>query len=621
MINDSNFGSFLCEVRMKKRIRLEQLSDGLCSVSMLSRIESGKREPEKLLKDTLLQRLGIIPENYENFLYYDVYKHWKQRQDIIHCILYNQIPKANQLLDHYYKTHDMMELLEEQFYLTMLGQIRSYEGADRRELKEIFQRAATLTIPNLDKRNLKKRILSVEELNLYLEYLYYCEGEGQIEKYEEVFDYIERIFVKRMQIDMFAMAKIYPKLVYYFLVAMGKRSVTDRTTAGRMLYLCNSAISVLQKSNRMFYFWELLGMKEKLLVYLIEVNKEIPGTKTDNLKKILEQCRAWRETLESVYEEYGVSKETKDFCYLYVDREVYCIGDVVRIRRKMFGMTMTELGTDICSERTISRLERNETEPQKEIVRELFGRLNMATELYKTDLITDNPEVLELFVEWKKQVNNREFEQGDRLLGQIKSLISLQIPENAQVLRRAEIISGFYKKSLSKEDYVKQLKEAIGYTIPYEMAIKLEEKYLTNSEISCIQNIVTKMDSSYSELNECVEMLYDLFENQKQIQDCLNMYEFVMRVVSNYLGSRGDYDTSDKINKKILSYALVNRRIKVIHQMIYDLFWNDEQRKKEQHPVQSGVDKKRELIKCIHFCEMSDNLHNMCFYRKKLKEE
>ena len=72
MIKDNNFGSFLSEIRTKKKIKLEQLSDGLCAVSMLSRIESGKREAEKLLKDCLLQRLGVIPENYENFLYYSV---------------------------------------------------------------------------------------------------------------------------------------------------------------------------------------------------------------------------------------------------------------------------------------------------------------------------------------------------------------------------------------------------------------------------------------------------------------------------------------------------------------------------------------------------------------------
>ena len=616
MIKDNNFGSFLSEIRIKKKIKLEQLSDGLCTVSMLSRIENGTREAEKLLKDCLLQRLGIIPENYENFLYYSVYKHWKERQSIIHCILYNEIEKAQKLLDEYYKTHDMDYLLEEQFYLTMLGQIRSYQGAERKELKEIFEKAASLTIPELEKRSLQKRILSVEELNLYLEYLHYKEEENLLLKYEELFSYIDT-----MQLDTFAMAKIYPKLVYYFLLELGEELTGDKIKAAKWLNFCNNAITILQKANRMFYFWELLGMKEKLLLYLIETNDGMELRQTDKLKEWLKQCRAWRETLGSIYDEYNVSKETKDFCYLYVDREVYCIGDVIRIRRKMFGMSMSKLSKGICSERTISRLERHETEPQRQLVRALFERLNMATELYKTDLITDNPEALELFSELKRQVLNRDCGKVDQLLEQVKEKVSLDIPENRQVLKRSEIVNEFWKENLSKEDYVKQLKEVISYTIPYEIAVVSGEKYLTNNEISCMQNIITKIDGSYPELKECIEVLYDLFEKQKQAENCLNMYEFVMRVVSSQLGNCEEYDVSDKINRKMLSYVLVNRRIGAIHRTIYSLFWNNEQRLKKQHPIKLGADTKQELIKCINFCEMSGSLRFISFYKKKLEED
>ncbi len=614
MIKDSNFGPFLHETRTNKKVTLEQLSDGLCTASMLSLIENEKRDAEKLLKDSLLMRLGVVPENYENFLYYSMYKRWKDRQNIVHEILYGDIPKASALLTVYHGEYDMNYSLEEQFYLTMLGQIRNYEGADREELREIFHRAVDLTIPELDKRNLKKRILSVEEINLYLEYLHYSEGEEVLLKYEELFEYVEDI-----KLDSFALAKIYPKLVYYFAVALREQDKIEKTIAGRLLKLCDKAITILQKANRMFFFWELLGIKQKLLLYLIEINKVTGEKATEKLKEWLEKCSAWRETLGSVYDEYGVSKETKDFCYLYVDREVYCIGDVIRTRRKMFGMTMAQLSDGICTERTVSRLENNKTEGQNEIVRALFERLHLSAELYKTELITDNFEALQLFAELKKQMNNRNTEQVSQLLEQVKAKLSLDIPENAQVIRRSEIINEFLKRTLSKEDYIKQLKKAIEYTIPYEVVIRLEEKYLTNNEISCIQNIIGVIDWSYIELRECIEVAYDLYENQKQIENCLNMYEFVMRVVASNLGNRKKYDISDEINRKILFHTLINRRLGIIHSILYGLFWNNEQRKKEQHPGKVGVDIKQELIKCIHFCEMRGNLYKVPFYKAKLK--
>ncbi len=614
MIKDSNFGPFLHETRTNKKVTLEQLCDGLCTTSTLCRIENEKREAEKLLKDSLLMRLGIVPENYENFLYYSMYKRWKDRQNIVHEILYGDIPKAKSLLNVYYEEYNMEYPLEEQFYLTMLGQIRRYEGADREELRKIFHRAVDLTIPELDKRNLQKRILSIEEINLYLEYLHYNEGEEVLLKYEEAFEYVEK-----MPFDAFALAKVYPKLVYYSSKALKEHNKIEKIIAGKIINRCDKAIGILQKANRMFFFWELLGVKKKLLLYLIEVNKVNGEKAIEKLKEWLEKCSAWRETLGSVYDEYGVSKETKDFCYLYVDREVYCIGDVIRIRRKMFGMTMAQLSEGICSEKTISRLERNETQPQNEIVRALFERLHMSAELYKTELVTDNFEVLKLFSELKKQINNRNCEQVSQLLEQVKEKVSLDIPENRQVIRRSEIINELLRGSLSKKNYVKQLKETIAYTISYDVVIKLEENYLTNSEISCIQNIVTQIDWTYVELKECIKVLYDVYENQKQIQNCLNMYEFVMMAVSSRLGNRKEYDISDEINKKILLHTLTNRRLGIIHSAIYGLFWNAEQRKKEQHPEEEDVVTKQELIKCIYFCEMSGNLRKIPFYNKKLE--
>lgn len=615
MIKDSNFGPFLHEIRTKKKVTLEQLSDGLCTASMLCRIEKEERDAEKLLRDSLLMRLGVVPENYENFLYYGVYKRWKDRQNIIHEILYGDIPKANSLLSVYYDTYKMENPLEEQFYLTMLGQIRNYQGADREELRKIFHRAVDLTMPELGKRNLKKRILSVEEINLYLEYLHYSEGEEVFSKYEEVFKYVEK-----MELECFALAKIYPKLVYYFAIELKKQNKIGKTMAGKIINLCDKAIGILQKANRMFFFWELLGVKKKLLLYLIDVNRLTGEKAIEKLKEWLEQCSAWRETLGSVYDEHGVSKETKDFCYLYVDREVYCIGDVIRIRRKMFGMTMAELSDGICSERTISRLERNKTEPQKEVVRALFERLHMSAELYKTDLVTENPDAIKLFIELKEQIYRRNCEQVDQLLQQVKKKVSLDIPENRQVLRRTEIGNEFLKGNLRIEDFIKQLKEVIEYTISYEVAIKVEEKYLTNNEISCMQNIISQIKKDYLEVRECIDVLYELYENQKQIENCLNMYEFVMKVVASHLGNQEQYDTSDKIYIKILLHTLINRRLRVIHVIIYDLFWNNKQRKKEQHPMTLGVEEKSILTKCIKLCEISGNLRFLNFYKEKLKK-
>ena len=71
---------------------------------------------------------------------------------------------------------DMEYALEKQFYLAMLAQIRKYEGCEEKELVELFGVALELTVPNLGRYGFQNRILSLEELNLLLEF-YYCSGE------------------------------------------------------------------------------------------------------------------------------------------------------------------------------------------------------------------------------------------------------------------------------------------------------------------------------------------------------------------------------------------------------------------------------------------------------------
>lgn len=613
MDEKKRFGDYVSTLRKKQNISLGQLCDGLCSESMMSRIEAGERAADKLLQDRLLGRLGVVPENYENFLYYREYKRWKERQNIVVCILNREIDKARMLLEEYQNHYSMENKLERQFYLTMLVQIRRLEKAERNELKDLFEEALLLSVPEVEEREWKPRILSTEELNLLIEYVYYTTDTNSLDRYEKLFDYIEA-----MDGDELTVAKVYPKTVFYYYEAWRQKKDKNRVETAKLVKLCERMIEILRKAHRMFYLWELLGVKKQLLQNLLEETTE--GAGKEKLEEKCEEAALWQEVLESVYEEYGVSKTMEDFAYFYVDREAYCIGDVIRIRRKMFGMTMQELSDGICSERTISRLERNETEPQREIVQLLFERLNMAPDFCRTELITSNPEAKKQFAELKYQINNRNCEEVDRLLTSVKGMVPLDIPTNRQLLERHETINKSYKGQLSKEGYLNEMKKTLEYTIPYDVVVTEGEKYLTLEEIACIQNITVGIDWTFPEMKQCVETLYDLFEHQKQIEDCLNMYEFVMTSVSSCLGNNGEYARSDSIKIKTIVNALKNYRTEAIHGALYGLLWNDEKRKKEKLPQKRGVDFENGLKICKIICQMDDAPLYLSFYRKKLDE-
>ena len=339
MIGYISFWELIYKLRKKRNISLEVLSEGVCDFSLLSKVEKGKVELDKLEIDRLLGRLGVEAENYESFLFYKEYHSWRERQEIVYCILYGKIEEARQRLENYQKKADA--LLDYQFYLTMLAQIRRIEGVEKEELRELFEKAIVLTVSEPLKRKLKGRILSVEELNLLLECAFYQEeiSEISLEWYKELISYIEQ-----MPLDNIALSKIYPKTIYYFYETWISKGGMEQQEYFDMLKFCNKAIGILQKAKRMFYLWELLEAKIQILQYLIP-KKPLP----EIFQKWYQTCKDWKEVLEEVYAEYGVSKEMKEFCYIYVDMEAHCIGEVIKIRRKMLGMTAKQLSKEICS--------------------------------------------------------------------------------------------------------------------------------------------------------------------------------------------------------------------------------------------------------------------------------
>ena len=608
MRKENRFGEYIVNLRKEKQISLNQLSDGLCDPSLLHRFERGEREAPKLLQNRILTRLGAVPENYENFLYYKEYCRWEKRQGILHYILEENMEEAKGLLEAYRLEYDMTEPLEKQFYLAMLVQIRRYEGAADEEIGILFKEALELTVPEIEERGFRGRILSLEELNLLLEYMHCQNFFISLLFYEELLEYIET-----MDGTQLAMAKIYPKAVYYYYTTWKQSQEQSEEQLLRLLELCDKAIELLRNANRMFYLWELFCMKEELIPMLPEKMSASP-----EICMGLEQCRNWRETLEEIYREYGCTIAMYEFCYLYVESENYCIGDVIRIRRKMLGMSMHKLCDGICTERTVSRLERNETEPRKDIVRKLFDRLNLSTELCRTELVTDSQEAKNLYHELKLQNDNQNIEKVNQLLEALKKIIDINIAANYQAIYRNEIINNDNAGLYTKDEYVLQMKKVLEQTVPYKAAISLGEKYLTNEELSCIQNIMVVLNNRVSTAQECVNSLMDFCEQIKYPRNYLRVYEFIMTAVSSYLGNVGKYETSSKIKLKIMNLTLQSRKIRGIHSILYGVIWNREQQESGDDLAESRIYRRKNLERCIKIAELCRDTYRIEAYKNRL---
>ncbi len=87
-------GKFIGDERNTQDIKLAELAQGLCSTAQLARIESGIRSAEKLLFDSLYERLGKNTERFTVLLNCDEYEQLVARIRICDCIDNGQYEEA-----------------------------------------------------------------------------------------------------------------------------------------------------------------------------------------------------------------------------------------------------------------------------------------------------------------------------------------------------------------------------------------------------------------------------------------------------------------------------------------------------------------------------------------------
>ena len=91
MIHENTFGELMESNRKVKNVKRTKLCRGLCSIMALSRYENDERMPEKIMADSLLERLGIFPYQFEFVLSDEEYRQIMLRKEIENAIWEKQI--------------------------------------------------------------------------------------------------------------------------------------------------------------------------------------------------------------------------------------------------------------------------------------------------------------------------------------------------------------------------------------------------------------------------------------------------------------------------------------------------------------------------------------------------
>ncbi len=618
------YSAFLKAVRTGKNVTLEQLGWGLCSISMMNRIEEGLRLPEKMMRDRLMDRLGMANDGFEEYLQPDEYAHWKTRQDLLQAIENNELDRAEQMISLYGKNGGEGNAIERQFYLAMKVQIMRCQGASDGELSAVLKGAIELTIPEYIMDQWKSYLLSGQEWNLLLEYIR-CGGDvGQgvessqkeshkVTAYEALLE-----AVQESKMDIYNRAKIGSKAAYYLCVELMKKP-QEAWDCERLLRISGSAVEVLRSAERMYYLSELLEIEEQALALLAE---EL-GTATDGIRGLvstLAQVREWRRVLAQIYRDGAVAEKMENDCYLYWQTQNYCYGDVVRKRRKMLGMSVEELCAGICEKRTVQRLESKKYNTHIEIIGELFERLGLSCEYARKSIVTDRYEAIVLYDEAVNAITNRDTDVLGKVLPRLREMLSMDLVINRQEMDFFEMLYLHYMEIINKEECVERLQRILEYTVPLK-CIKPEGKgYLYCGEMAYLCNIAMKSEGYkkkiYMELlmSACQQLV-----KENGIKAYINTYETFMCNIASYLGNEGEYARSNEISDKIMQECLSMRRMNTLYNCIYNKWWNQRECSTDNTSVEQKLYTERELQKCIQLAALCRSRTYECFYIDKLK--
>ena len=205
--SDPAFASFLQRVRKERNIYLEQLAEGLMSASQLARIEKGQRPVHKNMRDRLLGRLGIASDLYENLLDIDDYRTWECQRNIMLAVEQQETIKAQQFIAEYGRQKLSKDKLKQQFCLVMKAEVLKQQNADLMEIGACYEQAVKLTVPDIEQLNLGKSLLSIQEVNMILEYEFYHKDEKFLQKCAALMTYVSDSVY-----DELSKVKIYPNL-------------------------------------------------------------------------------------------------------------------------------------------------------------------------------------------------------------------------------------------------------------------------------------------------------------------------------------------------------------------------------------------------------------------------
>ena len=229
-------GELLGDWRNINYVKARDLTDGITTVKMLKKYETGKKRPEKLRADALWQRAGKSMDKFDIYLEQEEYRRAKERAEIQEQMRMGRLEEAEKKLEEYEswsKTEN--KTLHWQFACLQRAELYRRKKEPLELQKQVILEGLRQTIQEteISPELLRRRRLDTMELLLLERYAFLIEQQQPQQAmlwYTKILNYFER----GVDFDCSDQRKILPPVQYHaatlFLLAV--RTVCKNKKAG-----------------------------------------------------------------------------------------------------------------------------------------------------------------------------------------------------------------------------------------------------------------------------------------------------------------------------------------------------------------------------------------------------
>ena len=536
----------LKEYIQQHHIKHRDVCKGICSEGQFADILAGKKNPDKLVMDSLYQRVGLQIIGQECIVSREEYEIIKILDDIVDMIDEKDIGNARELLDKYEEMIQPRNIVYHQLKMLLSGLAEEEKAID------IYREALRMTIPDYSGAEslLGQRLTKLELTIFVLITIEECKNKKCLEENAHI-DLFVRYYESTGIDDMAHVLCYYAGCLGEYFSKHGRTSDSKKITS--------KALKILQKVHRTYNVRQLLRV-------WVDVTEDIEEK---------ERAKWMYETISEMYEEFGVDKESVAWCIPYASNEIYSIDEVIYARRKAMGMKQIDLASGICSEKTISNIEKGKYDPQPIKKKQILKRLGINYCEYGI-IDSFDVELHKLVNEWEEAVNEYNAERCQQITEIFQEKLS-DSPINRQFMRFKEFASNALDNKKSGKYEIIKLISILEITC--SVWNKDIEWIYSGMEINIMYNIAELMywqnRGAEGEKLFCkILKFYD--ERTLNMRHFIRAYTMVESVYASWCSNMGDYDKGIRLSKNNVEKELLYGGSQQLAFRMYDIGWDME---------------------------------------------